>query len=237
MTTTTTRYSKLTKSIDGLNQSDQPTFQNRGRSPSTTTTTSSHNHTRSPSPPAGSSSSRVQWIPLSPQSSQTLLRHRAQSRSRDNVDREPTTDDDDERKQSSKKPAPDSDDNDNDAASAIVPANPQQQQRRFRKRPRRNASDPSMDRPLTTSRGHHRGGRGGPSNRTALTTRTRSRCCRTASTRTGDPSTALLLRIRGEVGGGRSAAATLSTAARAQAGRRSGVRGASRGRIPSRWSG
>lgn len=72
---------------------------------------------RSPSLPR--TPSHVQWVPLSPQSSQTLLRHRA-TKSREDVD----NDDDAE------------DDND----SAVVPA-----RRRFRKR-RRN-SDPSANRP------------------------------------------------------------------------------------------
>lgn len=77
---------------------------------------------RSPSPPR--TPSHVQWIPLSPQSSQTLLRHRA-TKSRENVDDEDGA----------------ADDND----SAVVPA-----RRRFRKR-RRN-SDPSANRPVHVGR-------------------------------------------------------------------------------------
>jgi hypothetical protein len=73
---------------------------------------------RSPSPPR--TPSHVQWVPLSPQSSQTLLRHRA-TKSRENVD--------------------DQIDAADDNNSAVVPAS-----RRFRKR-RRN-SDPSANRPV-----------------------------------------------------------------------------------------
>lgn len=122
---------ELTKFSDGLNQSRQPVH-----SPPSSTTSSIGPSTiytppRTPSPPA-ETSSHVQWVPLSPQSSQTLLRHR-KSRSRDNID-------EDKGEEEATPPVEDTD-------SAIVP------RRRFRKR-RRN-SDPSNDRPLVA---RHRDG-------------------------------------------------------------------------------
>lgn len=80
-----------------------------------------HTPPRTPSPPAGGSSSHVQWIPLSPQSSQTLLRHR-KSRSRDTVDEADNTHNNDR--------------DDEHSRHAQVG------------RRRRNNSDPSANRPL-----------------------------------------------------------------------------------------
>lgn len=80
----------------------------------------------------------MQWIPLSPQSSATLLRHR-RAHSRDNVDQGAGGD--------ASEP-PREDDHDDDANSVVVP------RRRFRKR--RRDSDPSSNRSLVSNR------RGGP---------------------------------------------------------------------------
>lgn len=165
----------LTQRTDGLNQSDQPTLHSRNASRSSSSSSTSSFPgllKRSPDPPAGSPTSHVQWIPLSPQSSQTLLRHRAQSRS---LDRGlPTTDSDAAGGNDNVKATPSSsssrdetvidtnkpDYDETDASSAIVAVAPQQR-RIFRKR-RRNASDPSMDRPQpsssTSRRQHDRGG-------------------------------------------------------------------------------
>lgn len=106
---------------DGVSQ-PRNRSQSRERAPSAASSALSkpghRTPSRSPSPPR--TPSHVQWVPLSPQSSQTLLRHRA-TKSRENVDDETGA----------------ADDND----SAVVPA-----PRRFRKR-RRN-SDPSANRPV-----------------------------------------------------------------------------------------
>ncbi|KAI3396907.1 hypothetical protein diail_11520 [Diaporthe ilicicola] len=105
---------------DGVNQHPNRSL-SRERAPSAASSALSKpgpdTPSRSPSPPR--TPSHVQWVPLSPQSSQTLLRHRA-TKSRENVDDDGGV----------------ADDND----SALVPA-----PRRFRKR-RRN-SDPSANRP------------------------------------------------------------------------------------------
>lgn len=87
----------------------------------------------------------MQFGPLSPQSSRTLLRLReTRSRSRDNVDRDTGGDDDEPRRDIL---IADDHDADSAAAPAVV------SRRRFRKR-RRN-SDPSSNRPLVT---RHRDG-------------------------------------------------------------------------------
>lgn len=106
---------------DGVNQQPNRSM-SRERAPSAASSVVSKagqdTPSRTPSPPR--TPSHVQWVPLSPQSSQTLLRHRA-TKSRENVDDEGGVEDDND--------------------SAIVPV-----RRRFRKR-RRN-SDPSANRPV-----------------------------------------------------------------------------------------
>lgn len=122
---------ELTNFSDGVNQSRQPVHSASSSPTSSIGPSAIHTPPRTPSPPA-ETSSHVQWVPLSPQSSQTLLRHR-KSRSRDNID-------EDKGEEDATLPVEDTD-------SAIVP------RRRFRKR-RRN-SNPSNDRPLVS---RHRDG-------------------------------------------------------------------------------
>lgn len=82
---------------------------------------------------------------MSPQSSKTLLRVRAnRSKSRDNTKNDSDSDNDRDRDKDKK------DDDDDDDDSATVP------RRRFRKRRRRSNSDPSSNRPLLSSSSRRR---------------------------------------------------------------------------------
>lgn len=134
--------------LDGLNQTRQIARDgtpSRSRQPSPASTIVSvrqYTPSTSPSPPP-TAHSHVQFGPLSPQSSQTLLRLR-QTRSRDNVDQD---DGDHEPRRLENNNGSDDDHENGTADSAVVP------RRRFRKR-RRN-SDPSANRPLVT---RHRDG-------------------------------------------------------------------------------